>query len=385
MADTPNEADAAPKPEVETERAKPEEGEGKAGEESPGDYTVKETLGRGPFSRVEVWVGKGSGPTVVAKTITREVDAEGFKKAAEGLLKLDHPSVLKTLGFVPATPSQLPALLTALAGRGTLADLMEVPDLLNSTQRAIILVGLAQSLKYLHGKGLVHGNVKPSNIAIDKLGHPQLVTHAQLFASGRKSELDTAWSAPECLSEGELTAAADIYGLGLVAFELITGKPVFDPGLKTWPLLQAIMSGSKPALPGELPAGIGGLIERAWNGEAKVRPTAEEFFEVLSREGFKIKGDVDVLAVRKYASKFVEGAQPGEGEEEAERRMNSQTRDEVAGLKEEIEELKKVLAATQKANAELASALDASVPLLAKEVEVLGRQVSKLMSGDSSK
>jgi serine/threonine-protein kinase len=160
------------------------------------------------------------------------VDPETFKKEAEQLTRLSHPSLLKTLGFVPQTAEQQAALLTELADRGTLAGLLARPERLNSTQRAKIIVGVVQALRYLHDKKLVHGQLKPNNIAVDAEGNPQLIGDTQIFARDRRADTTaTAWAAPESLSDGTVTAASDIYSLSLLAYQLITDRAVFDPSL----------------------------------------------------------------------------------------------------------------------------------------------------------
>jgi serine/threonine protein kinase len=306
------------------------------------------------------------------------VDPETFKREAEQLTQLDHPSLLKTLGFVPQTAEQQAAVLTELADRGTLAGLLAKPERLNSTQRAKILVGVVQALKYLHEKKLVHGQLKPNNIAVDAEGNPQLIGHTQIFARGRRADTTaTAWAAPESLSDGTVTAASDIYSLSLLGFQLITDQPVFDPSLKTWPLMQAIMTGPKPDLSGLHPA-VAGLIDRGWDADPSRRPTAGEFFEILSSAEFQIRPDVDVRAVRKYAGRFVAGAQPGESASEAELRANEQTREDVGQLKQTVGVLTAELVAVRAANVQLARSFEVAVTGLADRVEALALRVADL-------
>jgi hypothetical protein len=338
------EADGAPLDEAGSPDG--QKGTGTEGGESkdPNDFTKKETLGEGPRSRVEVWVDKGTGDVVVAKQYSGTIDSAKFLRGARALLGLEHPSVLRTLGFVPQTASSQAALLTTHAGgfggHGTLEGLFSKPEVLSPTQKARLIVGIAQSLKYLHEKGLVHGTLKPTNVAIDREGHAQLICNTGVFEPEKAvSNLTAPWASPEYLSRGELTAASDVWGLGLLAYQLIAGKPAFDPALKPWPLLEAVMGGVRPELPESLPDAVGLLVQRSWDVDPGVRPTAAEFFEVMSVSKFALGEGVEVGVVRGYVSKFVEGAQPGEGEEEAEQRANKQAREEVGVLKKEVGKL----------------------------------------------
>jgi serine/threonine protein kinase len=348
---------------------------------SPDNYRVRTVLGQGPFSRVETWVDKDTGAVVVAKTMTTELDGEQFARGARSLLGLDHPSLLKTLGFVPQTASSHAALLTTHAEQGTVADVLKAKVKLTPVQKAVILVGVAQALVHLHEKNLVHGSVKPSNIALDAKGNPQLICHAGIFARKQSGpqpvDAATAWCSPEFLNSGEVTAASDVYALGLLAYELISGKPVFDPGLKHWPLLQSIMSGARPELP-PLPDAVTSLISRAWDIDPTVRPTAAEFFETLSTNNFAIAEGVDALSVRKYVSKFVSGPQPGESDAAAEARANQQTRDEVAELKGRLVELTGVLKTEQVKTAAMAAQFEKTVALLCKKLDELEGKISSI-------
>jgi serine/threonine protein kinase len=312
---------------------------------TPEKFTKKENLGEGPRSRVEVWVDKETGDVFVAKTYTGSIDSEKFVKGARGLVGLDHPAVLKTLGFVPQSERGQASLLTAhtggFGGHGTLEGLLRKVERLTMTHRAVLIVGIAEGLKYLHEKGLVHGNLKPSNVAIDGQGHPKLICNTGVFG-GEKGEwtLEAPWAAPEYLSRGEVTSASDVWGLGLLTYQLITGKPAFEPGLKPWPLLEAVMGGVRPEVPEWLPDGVALLVRYAWDVDPGVRPKAGEFFEALSRNNFAIGEGVEVKEVRRYASRFMEGAQPGEWGDEAEVRANQEAREEVSVLKKEVSKLK---------------------------------------------
>jgi hypothetical protein len=178
-----------------------------------------------------------------------------------------------------------------------------------------------------------------------------------------------------------VTAASDVWGLGLLAYQLIAGKPAFDPGLKPWPLLQEVMGGVRPDLPESLPDAVGLLVQRSWDVDPGVRPTAGEFFEVLSVSNFAIGEGVEAGVVRGYVSKFVEGAQPGEGEEEAEQRANKQAREEVGVLKKEVGKLTAEVRKRQEEGVVLARELRAAsgvllgvmdrIALLEAEVQVL--------------
>jgi hypothetical protein len=144
--------------------------------------------------------------------------------------------------------------------------------------------------------------------------------------------------------------------------------------------MQAIMSGPKPDLSALHPA-IAGLIDRGWDADPSRRPTAGEFFELLSSAEFQIRPDVDVKAVRKYAARFVAGAQPGEAASDAELRANEQTREDVGELRQTVRALTVELEGVRAANVRLARSLELAITGLGDRVEALALRVADLSRG----
>jgi len=98
---------------------------------------------------------------------------------------------------------------------------------------------ISEALAYMHSKGVIHRDLKPSNVMSTRDGRIKLTD----FGLAKPTGLDAAtgitqsssslmgtplYMAPEQLSGGEATRASDIYSLGCMAYELLTGKPVFE-------------------------------------------------------------------------------------------------------------------------------------------------------------
>ena len=87
--------------------------------------------------------------------------------------------------------------------------------------------------------------------------------------------------APEVLRGRKHTKASDVYGFGMVMYELLTGKPPFFGELQDWSLITAIIEGSRPHVPRYTPQFYRELMEQCWDSEPSKRPTSDEIFDKL--------------------------------------------------------------------------------------------------------
>lgn len=152
-----------------------------------------------------------------------------FEMELEALVQLEHRHLLRLYDYgIEATTPYLvmPRLQASLETR------LQAQAPLSPEATFTILVGIADALDYLHQQGFVHGDVKPSNILLDENDNAYL---ADLGVMGLMREtytllgvempLGTAvYRAPEHWREANAGAAADIYALGVVAFQCLTGQ-----------------------------------------------------------------------------------------------------------------------------------------------------------------
>jgi serine/threonine protein kinase len=147
---------------------------------------------------------------------------------------------------------------------------------------------LASGLGYVHERGIVHRDIKPSNILIGGDGHARLADFgiARMLGdtTGHTATGTTvgtaAYLAPEQVRGEPVSPASDIYSLGLVLLEALTGRRAY-----TGPPLEAAMSRlhSAPLIPTSLPTGWPALLTRMSAAEAADRPAAGDVAQVLDR------------------------------------------------------------------------------------------------------
>lgn len=149
---------------------------------------------------------------------------------------LRHDRVVRVFSFEVDTHSQI-AFFTMELLQGVTLDrlLLECPDGLPWQELQPIALQLLDALAYVHQKNVLHGDVKPANVMVGQegvrlfdfgLGHAQAQEAVGLpsVSRNRFNAWTPAYAAPELLDGGALTAAADVYGVACILYELAHGK-----------------------------------------------------------------------------------------------------------------------------------------------------------------
>ncbi len=236
--------------------------------ERTGAYTRRERLGQGP--QAEVWLADGPTGEVALKVATTEQGVAMLRHEATVLDGLDHPYVVRLIDSDPdgrwmATEYIEGGPLDAWAHSHSHRDLSEA------------LARVADGLAYLHAHGVVHGDLKPSNILMDNDGLPRVIDlglAAQVDAPDPGFRGTLGYAAPELLQGGLLSPASDIYALGAVAYQVITGSRPFeasDPAAQAVLPLQTLPTPPSAFVP-ELPQQLGELVLRMLARATESRP-----------------------------------------------------------------------------------------------------------------
>jgi serine/threonine protein kinase len=200
-----------------------------------GRYTLVEKLGSG--GQGEVWraVDRENPESVALKILSRAFSPgsdpwEVLQREFQVVRGLDHPLILKT--YPPICDGELAVLPMDLATGGDLRQLRGAPyvDVIP------VLIELARALEYAHEQGVVHRDLKPANVLFDARGRVQLADFGVAGRGHPDLPIDQArmgWSpssaSPQQLKGLAPTPADDLYGLGALAFELLTGTPPYFP------------------------------------------------------------------------------------------------------------------------------------------------------------
>lgn len=199
-------------------------------------YTITSRLGKGVMGMVYRATDTKSGKAVALKIISSEliIDPdmlERFRREGEALSKLKHPNIV---GFIDAFQhDENYVIVMEYVSGGSLYELIKVGPLPIEQVRQIAL-DLCDALIRAHRLSIIHRDLKPENILIDQDGTPKLADFgvARLSEGTRLTRSGTQVGTPYYMSpeawEGKtLDAQADIWSLGVILFEMLTGQVPF--------------------------------------------------------------------------------------------------------------------------------------------------------------
>jgi serine/threonine protein kinase/TolB-like protein len=205
-----------------------------------GNYQILEEIGRGGMGVVYQARQRRSRRIVALKRIlSYHADSQEtlarFRREAETAASLDHPNILP-IYEVSENEEGLPFFSMKFAGGGSLLE--AAPALRNEPRRAVALMAkIARAVQYAHVKGILHRDLKPGNVMLDGHGEPLVSDFGLAKWLDATSELThtltifgtPGYIAPEQAkgAAANLTPAADVYSLGAILFNLLTGRPPF--------------------------------------------------------------------------------------------------------------------------------------------------------------
>jgi len=222
-----------------------------------GDYELLRQIGRGGMGVVYEARQTTLNRIVALKMIlggdlASSSAVRRFQVEAEAAAKLEHPNIVAIHEFGEREGFSFFSM-QRIEGTGLDREMaaMTLPSFDRTTGKksanktevrqaqvriARLAATLARALHYAHEQGVIHCDVKPSNILIDKCGEPHLADFGIAHFLDREGLLTKSgvigsprYMSPEQASgrRGEVTAATDIYGLGVILYELLTGQPPF--------------------------------------------------------------------------------------------------------------------------------------------------------------
>lgn len=205
--------------------------------------------------------------------------------------RLSHPGIAAVHDYREAVRpdgSVAPfVVMELLSGETVAARLCDADGPVPWGEAVSIGAAVAEALAAAHAAGVVHRDIKPGNVMLCP-GGVKLLDFGISAAAGEADDDDTgvsfgtpAYAAPERLDGKPAEPATDLYGLGVLLFEMVTGDPPYD--VNTWEELAAAQAHGPTPLPETLPGRLRELILRCLDDNPSRRPTAAQARRALTR------------------------------------------------------------------------------------------------------
>jgi len=248
-------------------------------------------LGEGRTGKT--YLADWQGTKVAAKVMSIEGDDHGNNKAKGNMdefrrelhlvSKLSHPNIVRFVGASARPPRYI--LLFELCEGGDLASLIRQKDVKYSFFQ--IALDIANGLAYLHRNDVIHRDVKPENIMLDKDQRAKVADFGlSCYASGAAAEFTAEtgtyrYMAPEVMRHERYSFPADVYSFALVCYTLLSRKPPFEDSTPLQAAMAVARQDARPKLSANLPKQLVDLVTRCWAKNPTNRPDFEEVMTEL--------------------------------------------------------------------------------------------------------
>jgi len=236
-------------------------------------------------------------------TVESEAQIERFKREILATYHVNHPNVIRPYELV--TTDEIVAITMEYAGGESLADRIEREGRLPVSHVCDILGAIASGLAAIHDAGIVHRDLKPGNILtttegnlkITDFGIAKLDRSSKVSAKGVLGTIE--YLCPEYVQYGAVDKRSDIYSLGVMAYEMLTGRLPFqgDSLARTICMRVTEQPESIESLRPDCPPELITIVKRAMAGDPRKR---YQNAEAMARDLEKIRGQFSKKAVMEH-------------------------------------------------------------------------------------
>ena len=253
------------------------------GKKLDGRYEIRELIGVGGMANVYKAYDVVEARTVAVKILREEYMNNDefmrrFRNESRAISLLDHPNIVKVYDVIFS--NRIQSIVMEYIDGITLKDYIDQEKVLRWKEAVHFTVQILRALQHAHDKGIVHRDIKPHNIMLLSDGTIKITDFgiARFSRSTTKTITDKAigsvhYISPEQASGAFTDARSDIYSLGVMMFEMLTGKLPFEADTLVSVAIKQIQS--QPTLPRsinpDIPEGLEEIVMRAMQKDADKR------------------------------------------------------------------------------------------------------------------
>ncbi|MEZ4644154.1 MAG: protein kinase [Chloroflexota bacterium] len=217
-----------------------------------GQYQIIEEIGRGGMATVYRAHDPRFQRDVAIKVLPSQFTHDPmflsrFEREARTIAMLEHPAIVPVYDF--GKEGEQPFLVMRYMPGGSLADRIKAAGAVPLSEALLIVARLASALDYAHGQGIIHRDLKPGNILFDTQGNPYLadfgivkLTEATSSFTGSAVLGTPTYMSPEQAQGGRvIDGRSDVYSLGVVLFEMLSGKAPYEADTPVQVLMKHIL------------------------------------------------------------------------------------------------------------------------------------------------
>ncbi|MGZ4523543.1 MAG: Stk1 family PASTA domain-containing Ser/Thr kinase, partial [Mycobacteriaceae bacterium] len=244
-------------------------------------YELGETLGFGGMSEVHLGRDLRLDRDVAVKILRADLARDPsfylrFRREAQNAASLNHPAIVAVYdtGEADTDEGPLPYIVMEYVDGETLRDIVRAEGPFSPRRAMEVMGDVCAALDFSHRNGIIHRDVKPANIMINRAGSVKVMDFgiARAIADGASTMTQTAavigtaqYLSPEQARGEQVDARSDVYAAGCVLFELLTGEPPFTGDSPVAVAYQHVREDPRPpsTVYSEVPATLDSIVLKA--------------------------------------------------------------------------------------------------------------------------
>jgi serine/threonine protein kinase len=269
-------------------------------------------IGNGGFAAVYLETNEETDQKIVVKEISWAYEETHFIREIETLIKLNHPCVVRILGFNLPPLTESAEIQMEYAENGSLVSVLRSvqygsrPRFWDPTGIGIIICGIVLGMRYVHSQGFIHQDLKPSNILINEMGYAMIAdfgtTRSECDNQSRSGDTGSVqYAAPELYLEDDcFSNKIDVFSFGMILYEILTGSPVFPSHMSPFPIMRTVLKGDMPVIPDCVGPAMQSLIKRCWSLAPGDRPSFDDILNELGQGHFAVFPGASSVKILEY-------------------------------------------------------------------------------------